>query len=112
MIYFHTDNNMQKILPFGEPPLKGYPYYGAFFGIVDAYTKNYLEWIYNYFMQLYVANNHDMGMRVDFSTPKIEKTLPWIEVEKIERLFYIIYLEVALIFIKMQLIIINIFLHF
>lgn len=87
MIYFHTDNNMQKILPVGESPLKGYPYYGAFFGIVDAYTKNYLEWIYNYFMQLYVANNHDIGMRVDFSTPKIEKSLPWIEVEKIERLF-------------------------
>lgn len=26
MIYFHTNDNMHKILPFGESPLKGYSY--------------------------------------------------------------------------------------
>lgn len=76
---------MKKILPFGNSPIICYPDYASLFGIVDAYTSNYREWIYNYFIQLVVYDNFDMGFRVDFVPPKILKSIPWLNIDKINR---------------------------
>ncbi len=78
---------MNKKLPIGKSPIQCYPDYGTFFGIVDAYTKNYLDWIYNYFIQLVVTENN--YFRVDFCPPRILKAIPWLDVEKIDRQFVV-----------------------
>lgn len=74
---------MKKILPLRTSPIQCYPDYGGFFGIIDVYTKNYLDWIYNFFFQLVVTDNN--SFRLDFAAPRILKALPWLDVEKISR---------------------------
>lgn len=80
---------MEKHLPFGDSPLKTYPDLGGAFGIIDAYTKDYLPWIYNYLLQLYVGNNHQNGLIIYFSKPNLMVSLPWLEVNKLDRQFII-----------------------
>lgn len=78
---------MKKLLPLGISPLTCYPNYGSYFSIIDAYTKEYLKWIYNYFIQLVIPDNIELGFRLDFSTPRLMKSIPWLDVEKIDRKF-------------------------
>lgn len=52
----------EKILPLGESPIKSYIHHALVFSIIDAYTKDYLPWIYNYYVQLVVPNNVFAGV--------------------------------------------------
>lgn len=76
---------MRKILKLGESPLKCYPNYASIFSIIGAENDDYLPWVYNYFIQLIVPNNHDWGMRMDFAPPQIISNLPWLNYNKIDR---------------------------
>lgn len=76
---------MKKILPLGESPVMCYPNYGSVFSVLDAYTKEYLPWIYNHFIQLILPNNHNWGMRMDFAPPNVLYSLPWLSVSRIYR---------------------------
>lgn len=78
---------MKIILPLGKSPIMCYPNYADIFSIIDYKSNNYLDWIYNYFIQLSVPSNHKLGHRVDFSVPKIPETLPWLNSERINRDF-------------------------
>lgn len=80
---------MKFELPLGKSPLTCYPNYGAVFSILDVYSKDYIEWIYNYFIQLTVPNNHDLGHRIDFSIPRLYESLPWLNAERLDRKFAI-----------------------
>lgn len=74
-------------LKFGQSPIKCYPNYGGLFGIIDANTKEYLPWIYNYFIQMCVPDDIRMGFRADFCVPRLLKSIPWLNAEKMNRIF-------------------------
>ena len=76
---------MKTKLPLGKSPLLCYPNYADIFSILDAYSKDYMDWIYNYFIQLTVPNNHELGHRLDFSVPRLLESLPWLNAERIDR---------------------------
>lgn len=76
---------MEKVLTRVNPVLKCYPNYAHIFSIVGAYTENYLPWVYNHFMQLFVPNCYEAGIRIDYVTPHMLKSFPWIDVNHIER---------------------------
>lgn len=79
--------DMKKELPLGVSPIICYPNYADIFSILDAYSKDYKVWIYNYFIQLTVPDNHILGHRLDFSTPRLLESLPWLNAERLERQF-------------------------
>lgn len=76
---------MEKKLPMKESVINTYPNYGHIFGIVGAYTQDYLPWLYNYFVQLMVPDNIEEGFRADYAIPHLLKTIPWIEYGRIDR---------------------------
>lgn len=76
---------MKIKLPLGKSPLLCYPNYADIFSILDAYSSDYQEWIYNYFIQLTVPKDHELGHRLDFSVPRLLESLPWLNAERIER---------------------------
>lgn len=75
---------MKKELLMGNPIVKCYPNYAGVFSIIDAYTKDYVPWVYNYFLQLAVPIQHT-GLRIDFDVPNVIESLPWLSVYKINR---------------------------
>ena len=68
---------MEKVLKVGSSPIKCYPNYGSVFTILDTYTKEYVPWIYNHFVQLILPNNHAWKMRMDFAPPNV-LFIPWL----------------------------------
>jgi len=76
---------MKIILSMQDPLISSYPNYGHIFSIIGSKTKDYIPWVYNHFVQLYVPNNFDDGIRIDYATPSILKSIPWIETNQINR---------------------------
>lgn len=75
---------MIKELRMGKPIIKCYPNYAGVFSVIDAYTKDYLPWIYNHFIQLAVPVEHQ-GLRIDFDVPNVIESFPWLSVYKVNR---------------------------
>lgn len=75
---------MKKELLMGNPIIKCYPNYAGVFSIIDAYTKDYVPWVYNHFIQLAVPAQHT-GLRIDFDVPNVIESLPWLSVYKVNR---------------------------
>lgn len=75
---------MYKILPFEKGIVSCYPSYGTYFSIINAYNKNYLAWIYNYFVQLLVPCDFSKGMRMDFAPPHMQ-AFPWVVTNVMDR---------------------------
>lgn len=75
---------MKKELLMGNPIIKCYPNYAGVFSIIDAYTKDYVPWVYNYFIQLAIPIHHT-GLRIDFDVPNVIESLPWLSVYKVNR---------------------------
>lgn len=75
---------MQKKLQMGKSPINCYPYHAHVFSMVDAYTKDYLPWLYNYYVQLVVPDDLKLGARMDFATPHITRSIPWLEKGRID----------------------------
>lgn len=73
---------MKKELLMGNPIIKCYPNYAGVFSIMDAYTKDYVPWVYNYFIQLAIPIHHT-GLRIDFDVPNVIESLPWLSVYKV-----------------------------
>ncbi len=76
---------MKKILPLGNALLQCYPNYVGILSITDAYTKDYIPWIYDRFVQLVVPAEYESGLRVDYAVPNIVKDFPWLDSGRIER---------------------------
>ena len=76
---------MRKILSMTDPIINSYPNYGHIFSIIGVHTQNHLPWVYNYFVQIWVPNNFDDGLRIDYATPNLLKTIPWLESGRIDR---------------------------
>lgn len=75
----------EKILPLGKSPITCYPNHAHVFSIIDAYSKEYLPWLYNYYVQLVVPKDLKLGVRVDFATPHITRSVPWLEKGRIDK---------------------------
>ena len=76
---------MRCILDRVAPIIDCYPNYGHILSIVGKHTKNYLPWIYNYFIQLYAPKNFEKGIRADFVAPEMFKSFPWLDTDHINR---------------------------
>ena len=76
---------MKKILPLSEPLITSYPYYANIFSLVGARTDYHIPWIYNYFVQLYVFDNLEERLRIDYVTPYLGVFFPFIEENYVSR---------------------------
>lgn len=76
---------MKKILPIADPLINSYPEYADIFSIAGAHTKEYMSWVYNYYIQLHTPVNFEQGNRVDYLVPELLTDFPWIETNHIAR---------------------------
>ena len=76
---------MKKILPLSSSPITSYPHYADVFSIIGTQSNHHIPWIYNYFVQLFVPDNIEQGLRIDYVVPDVFIFLPYIETNFISR---------------------------
>lgn len=75
---------MKNILPMGEPIVRAYGNHAHIFSILSAKSTQYLPWVYNYYIQLYVPCDY-REFKVDYIIPSIYTYAPNLFVSRLER---------------------------
>ncbi|MBU3198544.1 hypothetical protein LL037_18950 [Clostridium estertheticum] len=74
-----------KKLTTNYPMISSYPFHANLLSIISN-TDEYLSWFYNYYIQLEIPPiGHWLGTRLDFYTPLLWKSCPWIYYQRISR---------------------------